>query len=87
MEQKGMVSHETSGRAYLYSATVPKEKAHRKLTRRFLDDVFDGSIDQFVARLLESKKPDAKTLDALDRLIDEHRRGGSKTKKGATNDD
>jgi predicted transcriptional regulator len=69
MEAKGLVKHQQSGRAYVYRPAAAKEPTRRRLARRFLDDVFDGAVDECLARLLESKRPSDATLDALERLV------------------
>src|SRR5215469_1820016 len=48
MEQKGLVGHESVGKAYTYHAKVRQDNVFRKLARGFLDQVFDGAIGEYV---------------------------------------
>src|SRR5271166_841721 len=50
MEQKGLVGHEAVGKAYAYFAMIQRESTFRKLAGGFLDQVFDGALDEYVAR-------------------------------------
>src|SRR6516165_12517604 len=43
MEQKGLVGHESAGKAYLYFARARRDSTFRRLAGSFLDQVFDGA--------------------------------------------
>ena len=55
MEQKGLVKHRQSGKAYLYAAEVQRESTFRKLAGGFLEKVFDGAMDEYLVHALESR--------------------------------
>ncbi|WP_435008577.1 BlaI/MecI/CopY family transcriptional regulator [Tundrisphaera lichenicola] len=74
MEQKGLVGHESAGKAYAYFATVPRDGVFRKLAGGFLDQVFDGALGEYVARALQSRPPSLEELDRLERMIAEAKR-------------
>src|SRR5271165_6306604 len=85
MEQKGLVAHESVGKAYIYSAIVQRESTFRKLAGGFLDQVFDGALGEYVARALQSRKHSLSELEALERLIGEAKkkaRGAIKAESG-----
>ncbi len=69
MEQKGLVAHESPGKAYVYSAQVEQEQTFSKLAGQLLDRVFDGAIDQYVVRALESRSSDLEELKQLEQMI------------------
>ncbi|MFI5456243.1 MAG: BlaI/MecI/CopY family transcriptional regulator [Isosphaerales bacterium] len=69
MEQKGLVGHETAGKAYVYCPLVKRESTFRKLAAGFLDQVFDGALGEYVARALQSRRPSVQELEELERMI------------------
>jgi BlaI family penicillinase repressor len=69
MEQKGLVGHEAAGKAYAYYPLVQRESTFRRLAGGFLDQVFDGALDQFVARAIQSRRPSLQELEELERMI------------------
>lgn len=71
MEQKGLVRHEEAGRAYVYIPSFKREPTVRKMARAFVDRVFDGAVEDLLARAIESRRPSDETLDALERIIAE----------------
>jgi BlaI family transcriptional regulator, penicillinase repressor len=71
MEQKGLVDHESAGKAYVYCPLVQRENTFRKLAGGFLDQVFDGALAEYVARALQSRHPSLKELEELERMIGE----------------
>ena len=70
MEEKGLVSHRSEGRTFIY---FPRHSRER-VARRFLDKVFDGSLDQLVLTLLQTGDTSADELKELERLIAQARR-------------
>ena len=74
MEQKGLVGHESAGKAYAYYAKVRRDNVFRKLAGGFLDQVFDGAMGEYVARALESRRPSMEELDELEAMIAEAKR-------------
>ncbi len=74
MEQKGLVGHRQSGKAYAYSAKVEREPTFRSLAGGFLEKVFDGALDQYLVHALHASSPDPEELDRLERMIAEARR-------------
>ena len=74
MEQKGLVSHRTEGRAFIYRPVLPKDKAGRRLLSGLLDQVFDGAVDQLVQSALSLRRPSKSELDRLRALVREAER-------------
>jgi BlaI family transcriptional regulator, penicillinase repressor len=69
MEQKGLVKHRQSGKAYLYSPQVERESTYRQLAGGFLEKVFDGAVDEYLVHALESRRPSPEELDRLEKMI------------------
>lgn len=69
LEAKGYVTHEARGKAYLYRAAVPREKAQRRAIRGMLAHLFGGSAESLVLRLLEDEQI---TPDQLDEIRQSH---------------
>jgi BlaI family transcriptional regulator, penicillinase repressor len=65
LEQKGYVAHEVRGKAFLYRAAVPRQKAQRKALRTILARFFSGSAEDLVLRLIEDELITPEQLDAL----------------------
>ena len=65
MDDKGLVSHAARGRTFVYSPAYSREQE----AARFLDKVFDGAMDQFVASLLKSRRASPSELRQLHELI------------------
>ncbi len=70
MENKCLVAHRAEGRTFIYFAKHSRDR----VTRRFLQKVFDGALDQLVLSLLESEDASAAELKELERLIAKARR-------------
>src|ERR1700704_5656716 len=78
LEQKGRVSHEEDGRAYVYRPTLRREAARRSALTHVLKTFFDNSAEQAVAALLElkgSKLTDA-ALERVARMVDQAKKEG-----------
>jgi predicted transcriptional regulator len=65
LEGKGLVEHETCGKAFIYRAAAPREKIQRTALRTFLTRLFGGSAEDLVLRLLEDEQITAEQLDQL----------------------
>jgi predicted transcriptional regulator len=80
MEEKGLVEHRAEGRTFIYVPCYSRER----VAARFLNKVFDGSLDQFVLSILRTKDAAAEELKDLERLIAKARRDkGSRRGEGA----
>src|SRR3954465_470483 len=71
MEQKGLVGHESAGKAYTYYAKVRRDSVFRKLAGGFLDRVFGGGMGGFVPRALQSRQSSVAELEELEKMIAE----------------
>ena len=70
MDDKGLVTHTSEGRSFVYRAAYSRERA----TARFLSDVFDGAVRDCVLTLLKTGRPKEKELKEIEALIAAARR-------------
>ena len=69
MEQKGLVTHRTEGRSFVYKPLLRRERTGRDLLSGLLSGVFDGAVDELVASALSLKKPSGDELQRLRELL------------------
>jgi len=81
MDDKGLVSHEKVGRNFVYTPRYSRERA----TSRFLQQVFDGALDQVVVSMLSTADPGAAELRELEKIISQARR--RKQRQDTTNEE
>ena len=72
MEDKGLVSHTTRGRSFVYRAELPRAETSENLLSGLLDGVFDGALDALVASAFALKRPSKGELERLRELLAEH---------------
>lgn len=70
MDDKGLVTHSRGDRMFIYTPAYSRDQ----VAARFLDKVFDGAMDQFVASLLKSRRVSPRELREIAGLISEARR-------------
>ncbi len=80
MEQKGLVGHRREGKAYTYFPKIARENTFRKLASGFLENVFDGALDEYMVHVLESHDASVEELDQLAKMIAEAKRRARKKK-------
>ena len=71
LEQKGYVTHEKEGRAFIYRPLVDREQARKNVVGYLLKRFFDNSPELLVVNLLENESLSQSEVDRLKRLIDE----------------
>jgi predicted transcriptional regulator len=72
LEQKGKVSHEESGRAYIYYPLVEREEAAQSAVSQVISKFFGNSAGALALRLIENERPSKDELDRLRELIDSY---------------
>jgi BlaI family transcriptional regulator, penicillinase repressor len=78
LEQKGYVGHESEGRAYLYTATEAPRSLAARAVRQIIDRFCQGSVEELVSGMVESKSLSKDELDRLESFVREQRKGGDK---------
>ena len=78
LEDKGQLKHEQDGPRYVYSTTMPVERAGRSALRDVVTTFFAGSAEEAVATLIDmnERKLSADELDRLADLINRAREEG-----------
>ena len=84
MEQKGLVTHRSVGKAYVYLPAIEREKTLRQLATGFLDRVFDGALDEYLVHALGKRKISSGELDQLEQMLAEAREKQQAKKQQAT---
>lgn len=72
MTDKGQVTRQPQGRAFVYSAKRPREKTLGKMVSSLLGRAFEGSASSLVSQLLDQSKPTPEELDKIRKAIDEY---------------
>ena len=78
LEAKGHLRHRQDGPRYLYSPTVPRDRARRTALQRVVGTFFAGSVTDAVAALLDlqSARLDDDELERLSTLVAEAQQKG-----------
>jgi predicted transcriptional regulator len=78
LEDKGQLKHEQDGPRYVYSTTMPVERAGRSALRDVVSTFFAGSAEEAVATLIDmnERKLSGEELDRLADLINRAREEG-----------
>jgi predicted transcriptional regulator len=78
LEQKGRVSHEEEGRAYIYRPTLRRDAARKSALTHVLKTFFDNSAEQAVAALLELKgtRLSGAELERVARMVENAKKEG-----------
>jgi predicted transcriptional regulator len=71
LERKGYLTHEKSGRAFIYEPVVDKQDASREAVRHVIRRFFNGSPGLLVLNILEAEKITGKELKQLRKMIEE----------------
>lgn len=87
MEQKGLVGHKAEGKVYTYFAQVERNSTFRSLARDFLENVFDGAVEQFVLHALQDQRLTADEIDQLEAIIARAKAGSTASRNSSTADD
>lgn len=71
LEEKGHLRHRQDGPRYVFSPTVPRDRARRTALQRLVGTFFAGSVTDTVAALLdlESSRLDDAELERLSALV------------------
>lgn len=75
LEQKGYLQHESEGRAYLYRATEPSRSLAARAVRQIIDRFCQGSVEELVSGMVESKALTKDELGRLEDFVREQRKG------------
>ena len=71
LEEKGFVTHESSGRAYKYLPLVQAERAGGSAIARIRDAIFHGSAERMFAQFVADEGLSRKELEQMRAMIAE----------------
>lgn len=71
LEKRGVVSHRTPGRQFVYSAEVTEPMVRRSMVEELTDMLFEGSPAALISHLIAERDIEAGDLDEVKRLIAE----------------
>jgi predicted transcriptional regulator len=73
LEQKGYVTHEKEGRAFVYRPLVDRQQAQRSVIGYLLKRFFNNSPELLVVNLLESEDVDPDEVKRLKEMIEKEK--------------
>ena len=71
LEKKGYVSHDKTGRAFVYSALVDRQQARRGALSLVLSRFFNGSREELVMDLFGHEQVGADEIEKVKAFLDE----------------
>ncbi len=71
LEEKGYLTRNKEGRAYVYVPVQPKSEVISSMVEDFVTRVFDGSARPLLAGLVKDKQLSKRDLEEIARLIEE----------------
>ena len=69
MEARGLITHRSEGRSFVYRAKVASEAVSRSMIDHLVDRMFEGNLTAAVNHLLTTREVSREELKALERLI------------------
>ena len=76
MTDKGLLSRQAQGRAFLYRPEISRQRASGQLLEDLLGRAFEGSARALVARLLDHSRPSPEELEEIRQMIDRYGQEG-----------
>lgn len=74
MHQKGLLARSERFRSHVYEPAVEQSVTQRQLAGSILEQAFGGSARGLLQSALAGRKVDAKELEEIRKLLDEHER-------------
>jgi BlaI family transcriptional regulator, penicillinase repressor len=81
MEKKGVVSHRSEGRLFIYAPEVSEAQVHRTMVADLTERLFQGDVTALVTHLLSEQEIDTGELSRLKALIADRQRPGARPEK------
>jgi len=69
LERRGMVDHETVGKAFLYRPTVSREQYTGDRVEKLVDDLFGGRQEKLLCHLLGAERISRNDLAHIRRIV------------------
>jgi predicted transcriptional regulator len=78
LEKRGVVTHRSEGRLYIYRAAVSEPDVRRSMLGSLVDSLFSGDPAEVVSQLLARRDLSPGDLDRMRALIDASQKQGAK---------
>ncbi len=75
LEDKAFVTHTVESRTYIYRAAEPRGQVAAKAVKRIVDWFCNGSLEEVLVGMVDSKMLDQRQLQALAKKIEKAREG------------
>ncbi len=72
LEKRGIVSHETRARQFVYRAEISEEEVRTSMIGDLTERLFDGDVAEVMSHLLTGREISPGDLDRMKALLDEH---------------
>ena len=76
LEKRGIVSHETRARQFVYQALVTEADIRRSMVHELTEQLFDGDIAALMSHLLTAREISSGDLNRIKAMLAEHQAGG-----------
>jgi predicted transcriptional regulator len=76
LEEKGYIAHTVDGRTYVYDVAAPRGRIAARAVQRIVDWVCDGSVEEVLVGMVDSKMIDWKELRSLADKFGKRKPGG-----------
>jgi predicted transcriptional regulator len=77
LEQKGCLTHQIEGRAYIYTPTESARGLAARAVRQIIDRFCRGSLDQLVRGLVDSRMLSEDEMGRLQEFVESQRAGNT----------
>jgi predicted transcriptional regulator len=79
MEKKGVVTHRSEGRQFVYEPLVSEQDVRRTMVGDLKERLFQGDVAEMVSHLIREEDIDPTELERLEKLIEAARgKGGAR---------
>lgn len=76
MEKKGLVTHRTAGRQFVYRPSVTEQEVRRSIVSEVTDQLFQGDVAAVVNHLLSGREVSSGDLARVKAMIEARQREG-----------
>jgi predicted transcriptional regulator len=75
LEKRGIVSHETRARQFVYQALVTEADIRRSMVHELTEQLFDGDVAALMSHLLTAREISSGDLNRIRAMLAEHQAG------------
>ena len=78
LEVKGVIRHESNGKAKVFSPVLQREDAAKQEASHFLDKVFDGRLGVMLSAMMDSRQLTQADVDELSVILEKAKGEGGR---------